>query len=55
MKIILTTTLYLLFIIIVLPASGQKKKFSAGYIITQTNDSIACEFEPYNWKNNLHQ
>lgn len=50
MKIILTTTLYLFLIIIVVPASGQKKKSSSGYIITQTKDTIACVFDPYNWK-----
>ena len=50
MKIILTTTLYLFLIIIVVPASGQKKKPSSGYVITQTNDTIACVFDPYNWK-----
>lgn len=50
MKIILTTTLYLLFIMLVTPVIAQKKKSSSGYIITQTNDTVACEFEPYNWK-----
>jgi hypothetical protein len=50
MKIILTTTLYLLFIVIVVPVAGQKKKSSTGYIITKTNDTVACEFEPFNWK-----
>ncbi len=50
MKIILTTTLYLLFIIMVIPVVAQKRKSSTGYIITQANDTIACEFAPYNWK-----
>ena len=35
---------------IVFPVAAQKRKSSAGYIITKTNDSVACEFEQYNWK-----
>ena len=50
MKTILTITIYLLFIVIVIPVAAQKKKSFSGYIITQTNDTVSCEFEPFNWK-----
>lgn len=48
MKRILIITLY--FLIVSYNAAGQKKKLSGGYIITKTNDTLACEFEQYNWK-----
>jgi len=50
MKIIFTTSLYLLLIMIVVPVSAQKKKSSVGYLITQTHDTIACEFVQHSWK-----
>ena len=50
MKRVLTTISYFLSLVVFFKATGQKKKLSSGHIIAQTYDTLACEFEKYNWK-----